>query len=92
MASGVSVERTALQSGIGVCKTCIHELSDASRTLKRDYQSAGSGWKDQQYARLGGIIEECCSELEKPISELEGCQASLEKLLKAVADYEEVSL
>ena len=90
MASGVSVERTALQSGIGVCKTCIHELSDASRTLKRDYQS--SGWKDQQYARLGGIIEECCSALEKPISELEGCQASLEKLLKAVADYEEVSL
>lgn len=56
MASGVSVERTALQSGIGVCKTCIHELADASRTLKRDYQSAGSGWKDQQYARLGGII------------------------------------
>lgn len=92
MASGVSVERTALQSGIGVCKTCIHELSDASRTLKRDYQNAGSGWKDQQYARLGGIIEECCSVLEKPISELEGCQASLEKLLKAVADYEEVSL
>lgn len=92
MASGVSVERTALQSGIGVCKTCIHELSDASRTLKRDYQSAGSGWKDQQYARLGGIIEECCSALENPISELEGCQASLEKLLKAVADYEEVSL
>ena len=46
MASGVSVERTALQSGIGVCKTCIHELADASRTLKRDYQSAGSGWKD----------------------------------------------
>lgn len=50
MASGVSVERTALQSGIGVCKTCIHELADASRTLKRDYQSAGSGWKDQQYS------------------------------------------
>lgn len=92
MASGVSVERTALQSGIGVCKTCIHELADASRTLKRDYQSAGSGWKDQQYARLGGIIEECCSALEKPISELEGCQASLEKLLSAVSAYEEVKV
>ena len=58
----------------------------------RDYQSAGSGWKDQQYARLGGIIEECCSALEKPISELEDCQSSLEKLLSTVADYEEVSL
>ena len=40
MASGASVERTALQSGIQVCKTCIHELQGASRTLKKDYQSA----------------------------------------------------
>lgn len=92
MASGASVERVALQSGIQVCKTCIHELASASRTLKRDYQSAGSGWRDQQYARLGGIIEECCSALEKPISELEGCQASLERLLSAVAAYDDVSL
>lgn len=92
MANGVSVERSALQSGIGVCKTCIHALTNASRTLKRDYQNAGSGWKDQQYARLGGIIEECCSALENPISELEDCQASLEKLLNVVAAYEEVSL
>ena len=92
MASGASVERTALQSGIQVFKTCIHELQGASRTLKKDYQSAGSGWRDQQYARLGGIIEECCSALEKPVSELEGCQASLEKLLAAVAAYEEQSL
>lgn len=74
MASGVSVERTALQSGIGVCKTCIHELNDASRTLKRDYQSAGSGWKDQQYARLGGIIEECCSALENPSANLKAAK------------------
>ena len=37
-------------------------------------------------------LEECCSALEKPISELEGCQASLEKLLSAVSAYEEVNL
>lgn len=92
MALGASVERTALNSGISICKLCVHELMDASRTLKRNYQSAGSGWKDQQYARLGGIIEECCSALEKPISELEGCQTSLEKLLSTVAAYEEVNL
>ena len=92
MVSGVSVERTALQSGIGVCQTCIHELTYASHTLKQDYQMAGYGWKDQQYARLGGIIGECCFALEKPISELEGCQASLEKLLSVVTAYEEVNL
>lgn len=92
MAGGASVERTALQAGVGVCKTCIHELTSASRTLKRDYQSAGSGWKDQQYARLGGIVEECCSALQKPISELEDCKQSLDKLLSAVAAYDEVNL
>lgn len=92
MASGASVERTALQSGVAVCKTCIHELQSASRNLKRDYQNAGSGWRDQQYARLGGIVEECCSALEKPISELNDCQASLQKLLEAVAGYDDVTL
>lgn len=92
MASGASVERAALQAGVGVCKTCIHELTSASRTLKRDYQSAGSGWKDQQYARLGGIVEECCSALQKPISELEDCMQSLDKLLSAVVAYDEVNL
>lgn len=91
MASGVSVERTALQSGIAVCKTCIHELKAASRSLKQDYQTAGSGWKDQKYAQLGGIIEECCSALENPISDIEGCQTSLGKLLEMVSAYEEES-
>lgn len=90
--SNVSVERTALQSGIMVCRTCIHELQSASRTLKQQYQSAGSGWRDQQYARLGGIVGECCSALEKPISELEGCRQSLEKLLSSVIAYENVNL
>lgn len=91
MASGASVERTALQSGIQVCKTCIRELQSASRTLKMDYHNAGAGWRDQQYARLGGIIEECCSALERPVSELEGCRASLEQLLAAVTAYEDQS-
>lgn len=92
MAGGVSVERTAVQSGIGVCKTCIHELDAASKSLKRGYQNAGAGWKDQKYAQLGGIIEECCSALEKPIAELESCQADLQKLLSIISSYEETNL
>ncbi len=92
MANGASVESQALQSGIAICKLCMHELSDASRTLQRDYQSAGSGWRDQQYARLGGIVEECCSALVKPITELQDCQKTLEDLLKSVLAYEETNL
>ena len=65
MASGVSVESAAIQGGIGCCKTSIHELESASRSLQRSYQQAGSGgWKDQKYAALGGIVEECCSALD----------------------------
>ena len=93
MASGVSVERTAIQGGIGCCKTAIHELEDASRSLQRSYQQAGSGgWRDQKYAALGGIVEECCSALTRPVSELQQCMVKLDELLKAVTEYESTGL
>lgn len=93
MASGVSVERAAIQGGIGCCKTSIHELESASTSLKRSYQQAGSGgWRDQKYAQLGGIVEECCSALTKPIAELRECMSKLNDLLQAVGEYENVNL
>lgn len=93
MANGVSVESAAIQGGIGCCKTAIHELQAASSGLKKSYQQAGSGgWKDQKYAALGGIVEECCSALTKPVSELEDCINSLQGLLAAVQDYESTNL
>lgn len=93
MAGGVSVERAAIQGGIGCCKTSIHELQSASSSLQRSYQQAGSGgWRDQKYAALGGIVEECCSALTKPIGELQECMGKLENLLKAVNEYESTSL
>ena len=93
MASGVSVESSAIQGGIGCCKTSIHELQSASQGLRRSYQNAGSGgWKDQKYAALGGIVEECCSALNEPISELQECISSLQDLLAAVSEYESTSL
>lgn len=93
MASGVSVEKAAIEGGIACCKTAIHELQDAAQGLIRSYQQAGSGgWKDQQYAALGGIVEQCCSDLKKPIPELQECMGSLQDLLQAVVEYESVSL
>lgn len=93
MANGVSVESAAIQGGIGCCKTSIHELESASKSLQRAYQQAGSGgWKDQKYAALGGIVEECCNALTKPIAELQECMSKLNDLLQAVGEYESVSL
>jgi hypothetical protein len=93
LASGVSVEREAVKGGIGCCKTAIHELQSASSSLQRSYQQAGSGgWKDQKYAALGGIVEECCSALTKPISQLEECMNKLDQLLNAIEKYEDTNL
>lgn len=93
MASGVSVESVAIQGGIGCCKTSIHELEAASSSLQRSYQQAGSGgWKDQKYAALGGIVEECCRALTKPVNELQECMGKLQDLLAAVQEYESTSL
>ena len=93
MASGVSVERAAVQGGIGCCKVAIHELQTASRELSQSYRQAGSnGWRDQKYAALGGIVEECCSAMTKPISDLEDCMRKLEALLAAISAYEGQSL
>ncbi len=93
MAIRVSVEKAAVQGGIGCCKTSIHELQTASSSLQRSYQRAGSGgWRDQKYAALGGIVEECCAALTKPVAELQECMVKLEALLKAISDYEQISL
>lgn len=70
MASNVLVESSAIQGGIACCQTAIHELQEASRSLFSSYQQAGSGgWKDQKYAALGGIVDECCSNLKNPIDD-----------------------
>ena len=93
MALGVSTESTAINSGINCCKLSIHELEAASSSLKRSYQQAGAGgWKDQKYAALGGIVEECCSALTKPIGELQECMTKLQDLFAAVREYESTSL
>lgn len=93
MASGVSVESAAVQGGIGCCKTSIHELETASRSLMRGYQQAGAGgWRDQKYEALGSIVNDCCTALTKPVGELETCMKKLEELLKAVRAYEDTNL
>lgn len=93
MPNGVSVERAAVQGGMGCCQTAIHELQTASSGLQKSYRQAGAnGWKDKQYAALGGIVEECCSALEKPVNELQECMSRLKKLLKAIGEYDEVNM
>lgn len=92
MAGGVATGSTYLQGGMKVCDVCVSSLTQASSSLNSGYQSAGSGWQDAKYRELGQIVNECCQALTKPISDLNGCKASLAQLLRAVQEYESTSI
>lgn len=91
MAVSVNVAATAIQSGIGVCQTSVHELQSAAQALESGYASAGSGWHDDKYAQLGNVVNTCTSALRSPIASLQECEASLKELLGQVQDYESVT-
>ena len=93
MASGVSVDRGAVESGIRACNAAIQGLRAASDSLLRRCQNAGAGgWRDRKYTDLCGITDDCRQALEQPISQLEACATKLEALARAVAAYEETVL
>lgn len=87
MAANVElISLKAAKGGVAICK---HEITEAVRTLKQQYQNAGMGWKDEKYQKLGAIIEECCDALNKPITELDSCSDDLDALIRAVSAYED---
>lgn len=93
MVKGVSVESSAVESGIRCCQASIMELETAIKALLHGYQAAGAGgWRDQKYKELGGIVQECCEAMRKPSKELQDCLVKLEALLKAVKKYETMNL
>ena len=72
-----------LKNGINACGVCTHELQLTAQQLQRDYMSAGSGWKDEQYKNLGQIVEDSCAAILQP-----SCQKWLQELAALVEKYE----
>ena len=84
-------KRTSQDSGFekrNACGVCTHELQLTAQQLQRDYMSAGSGWKDEQYKNLGQIVEDSCTAILQPIPQLENCQKWLQELAALVEKYE----
>ena len=63
-------------------------LENCIRAINRQVLEVGR----IKYAALGGIVDECCSALTDPISDLQDCIQNLQALLHAVQAYEETSL
>ena len=90
MAGGISVERAGLQAGVQVCRTCIQELETAVRELLDSYADAGSGWHDENYAKLGRIVEECVSALKAPIPDIQNSMATINDMIRILDQAEEI--
>ena len=90
MANGISVERAGLQAGVQVCKMCIHEFSIYCTISSSSYQNASSGWKDENYAKLGRIVEECIAALKQPIPDIEDSMNTLNEMLSIMDQAKDV--
>lgn len=69
-----------LKNGINACGVCTHELQLTAQQLQRDYMSAGSGWKDEQYKNLGQIVEDSCAAILQPIPNLKAVKSGCRSL------------
>lgn len=86
-----TVSSAIVGKSIEACNKSIEALNKTAGTLQRRYMDAGAGWKDRQYSQLGGIIQECQSALNQPVTQLNDCIKSLQDLLKAIVEYQQVS-
>ena len=88
----VDVNSAALSKTIALCSAAKGELKRTAADIKSKYVALGANWKDKKYKEFGEIIEGCCNSLNMPITELERCEAFLERLLNAAIEYEGISL
>ena len=88
----VSVGLGAIQNAQAVCSGAIQDLNTASQKLNNRYREAGQRWRDNKYAQLGGIINDCSRALKSPIEELFDCMNKLKEIEKVLLEYESVNL
>ena len=90
--ANVSVGLTALQNARAICMGAIQDLNSSAQRLNNRYRDAGQRWRDNKYAQLGGIINECTGALKSPVDELFECNAKLSELEKALLEYQNQNL
>lgn len=88
----VSVEKSAVEKSIALCTRTIEQYKQTSGFLQKKYRDAGIGWHDEKYRQLGGLVNDCTTALNAPISELEECLHKLNEILKAIEKYESENL
>ena len=90
--ANVSVGMAAVQNAQAVCNGAIQDLNNSAQKLNNRYREAGQRWRDNKYAQLGGIINDCSRALRSPVDELFECLGKLQEIEKVLLEYESVNL
>ena len=90
--ANVSVGLAAIQNAQIVCTGAIQDLNNSAQKLNNRYREAGQHWKDNKYAQLGGIINDCSRALRSPVDGLFECLNKLKEIEKVLLEYESVNL
>lgn len=86
--SQINTSLEAIDVGKKIIENFKGMLGSTASKLNTLYTKAGQdGWNDKKYHELGEIIQECNTELNRPITELEQLSNKLEQLRKAVENY-----
>ena len=90
--ANVSVGMAAIQNAQTACNGAIQDLNNSAQKLNNRYREAGQRWRDNKYAQLGGIINDCSRALKSPVDELFECLNKLNEIEKVLLEYESVNL
>jgi len=90
--SMVNTNSNIIRNAVDICHRTLDVLRFSQRRMKDRYTDAGEGWNDDKYRRLGDIVNDCDSSIEKVVNELQDCISPLRAMLKALTDYESVNI
>lgn len=89
--SEVSVELGAVAGAIKQCRAVQMRLKSETSKMLQQYDDLGSGWNDEKYRELGQIVRRCADAFKQPLSELQRCDVYLQRLCKAIAEYDSIT-
>ena len=90
--ANVSVGIGAVQNAQAICSGAIQDLNSSAQKLNNRYREAGQRWRDNKYAQLGGIINDCARALRSPVDELFDCINKLKEIERVLVEYESINL
>jgi len=90
--NGVNTDSRIIQEAIDICNRAIEILRATQKGMISKYTEAGENWNDSKYHKLGEIVGDCDSTINKALVELDDCIAPLMSLDASIQEYLSVNI